>query len=353
MLTTFTSKTTSNPTVATFPPPPLRLDVTAAVSEQNIQVAVGELGGTPSPKGTELNATVNTESRLTTPEQFANILLRVNPDGSSVRIKDVGRVELGGADYSTLARINGKPASAIAIKLSPTGNALATATAVRAKMDELQRFFPPDYEFSVPYDTSAFVKISIEEVVKTLAEAVILVFLVMYLFLQNFRATVIPVLAVFVSIIGTFGVMLAMHFSINTLTLLGLVLAIGIVVDDAIVVVENVERKFEHGEKDPHKATSAAMKEVAGPIIATTLSLAAVFVPAALMPGVTGQLYNQFAMTIAVSVVLSGINSLTLSPALAAIFLRPREPKVTGPFGAFNKAFARTERASKFAPKAA
>ncbi|MGO4306180.1 efflux RND transporter permease subunit [Cupriavidus sp. RAF12] len=320
------------------------LDVTAAVAEQNIQVAVGELGGTPSPKGTELNATVNTESRLTTPEQFANILLRVNPDGSSVRIKDVGRVELGGADYSTLARTNGKPASAIAIKLAPTGNALATATAVRAKMEELAKYFPADYEFSVPYDTSAFVKISIEEVVKTLLEAVVLVFLVMYLFLQNFRATLIPTLVVPIALLGTFGALLAFGFSINVLTMFGMVLAIGILVDDAIVVVENVERIMSEEGLSPRDATRKAMGQITGAIIGITLVLTAVFVPMAFFSGSVGNIYRQFSLSLIASMAFSAVLALTLTPALCATLLKPVEAghhhEKTGFFGWFNRTFA-------------
>ncbi|SDD12700.1 multidrug efflux pump [Cupriavidus sp. YR651] len=320
------------------------LDVTAAVAEQNIQVAVGELGGTPSPKGTELNATVNTESRLTTPEQFANILLRVNPDGSSVRIKDVGRVELGGADYSTLARTNGKPASAIAIKLAPTGNALATATAVRAKMEELAKYFPADYEFSVPYDTSAFVKISIEEVVKTLLEAVVLVFLVMYLFLQNFRATLIPTLVVPIALLGTFGALLAFGFSINVLTMFGMVLAIGILVDDAIVVVENVERIMSEEGLSPRDATRKAMGQITGAIVGITLVLTAVFVPMAFFSGSVGNIYRQFSLSLIASMAFSAVLALTLTPALCATLLKPVEAghhhEKTGFFGWFNRTFA-------------
>ena len=323
------------------------LDVKAAVAEQNIQVAVGELGGTPSPSGTELNATVSTESRLNTPEEFANILLRVNPDGSSVRIKDVGRVELGGADYSTLARINGKPASAIAIKLAPTGNALATATAVRAKMEELSRFFPPDYEFSVPYDTSAFVKISIEEVVKTLLEAVVLVFLVMYLFLQNFRATLIPTLVVPVALLGTFGAMLAFGFSINVLTMFGMVLAIGILVDDAIVVVENVERVMAEEGLGPKEAARKSMGQIQGALVGIALVLSAVFLPMAFFGGSTGVIYRQFSITIVSAMVLSVLVALILTPALCATMLQPIEKGDHGEhkqgfFGWFNRSFIRS-----------
>ncbi len=320
-------------------------DVTAAVGEQNIQVAVGELGGTPSPKGTELNATVTTESRLTTPEQFGNILLRTNPDGSSVRIKDVGRVELGGADYSTLARTNGKPSAAIAIKLAPTGNALATATAVRAKMEELSKTFPADYQYSVPYDTSAFVKISIEEVIKTLLEAVVLVFLVMYLFLQNFRATLIPTLVVPIALLGTFGALLAFGFSINVLTMFGMVLAIGILVDDAIVVVENVERIMSEEGLSPREATRKAMGQITGAIIGITLVLTAVFIPMAFFSGSVGNIYRQFSLSLISSMAFSALLALTLTPALCATLLKPVEAghhhEKKGFFGWFNRTFAR------------
>lgn len=321
------------------------LDVTAAVGEQNIQVAVGELGGTPSPKGTELNATVTTESRLTTPEQFGNILLRTNPDGSSVRIKDVGRVELGGADYSTLARTNGRPSAAIAIKLAPTGNALATATAVRAKMEELSKNFPADYQYTVPYDTSAFVKISIEEVIKTLLEAVVLVFLVMFLFLQNFRATLIPTLVVPIALLGTFGALLAFGFSINVLTMFGMVLAIGILVDDAIVVVENVERIMSEEGLSPREATRKAMGQITGAIVGITLVLTAVFIPMAFFSGSVGNIYRQFSLSLIASMAFSALLALTLTPALCATLLKPVEAghhhEKGGFFGWFNRTFAR------------
>ncbi|WP_454742341.1 efflux RND transporter permease subunit [Cupriavidus necator] len=322
------------------------LDVSNAVGEQNIQVAVGELGATPSPKGTELNATVTTESRLSTPEQFGNILLRTNPDGSSVRIKDVGRVELGGADYSTQARTNGKPSAAIAIKLAPTGNALSTATAVRAKMEELSKNFPADYQYSVPYDTSAFVKISIEEVIKTLLEAVVLVFLVMYLFLQNFRATLIPTLVVPIALLGTFGTLLAFGFSINVLTMFGMVLAIGILVDDAIVVVENVERIMSEEGLSPREATRKAMGQITGAIIGITLVLTAVFIPMAFFSGSVGNIYRQFSLSLISSMAFSALLALTLTPALCATLLKPVEAghhhERKGFFGWFNRAFARS-----------
>lgn len=321
------------------------LDVTNAISEQNVQVAVGELGATPSPKGTELNATVTTESRLSTPEQFANILLRVNPDGSQVRIADVGHVELGGADYSTQARTNGKPSAAIAIKLAPTANALATATAVRARMDELAKYFPEDYQYTVPYDTSAFVKISIEEVVKTLLEAVVLVFLVMYLFLQNFRATIIPTLVVPVALLGTFGMLLAFGFSINVLTMFGMVLAIGILVDDAIVVVENVERIMSEEGLSPREATRKAMGQITGAIVGITLVLTAVFIPMAFFAGSVGNIYRQFSLSLIASMAFSALLALTLTPALCATLLKPVQAghhhEKRGFFGWFNRTFAR------------
>ncbi|CAG9182322.1 efflux RND transporter permease subunit [Cupriavidus respiraculi] len=321
------------------------IDVTRAISEQNIQVAVGELGATPSPRGTELNATITTESRLTTPQQFSNILLRVNPDGSSVRIGDVGTVELGGADYSTQARTNGKPSAAIAIKLAPTGNALATATAVRERMEELAKFFPADYQFTVPYDTSAFVKISIEEVIKTLLEAILLVFLVMYLFLQNIRATIIPTLVVPVALLGTFGMLLAFGFSINVLTMFGMVLAIGILVDDAIVVVENVERIMSEEGLSPREATRKAMGQITGAIIGITLVLTAVFIPMAFFAGSVGNIYRQFSLSLIASMAFSALLALTLTPALCATLLKPVEAghhhEKKGFFGWFNRTFAR------------
>ena len=319
------------------------VDVTNAISEQNVQVAVGELGGTPSPKGTALNASVTTESRLSTSEQFGNVLLRVNQDGSSVRVRDVARVELGGQDYSTLAYTNGKPSAAIAIKLSPTGNALATAKAVRAKIEELSKSFPEDFQYNVPYDTSAFVQISIEEVVKTLIEAVILVFLVMYLFLQNLRSTLIPTIVVPVALLGTLGTMLAFGFSINVLTMFGMVLAIGILVDDAIVVVENVERIMSEEGLPPREATRKAMGQITGAIVGITLVLTAVFIPMAFFSGSVGNIYRQFSLSLIASMGFSALLALTLTPALCATMLKPVEKGHThekkGFFGWFNRTF--------------
>jgi multidrug efflux pump len=301
------------------------LDVTNAISEQNVQVAVGELGGTPSPAGTALNASVTTESRLSTPEEFGNVMLRVNQDGSSVRLRDVARVELGGQDYSTLAFTNGKPSAAIAIKLSPTGNALATAKAVRAKIEELSKSFPADVQYNVPYDTSAFVQISIEEVVKTLIEAVVLVFLVMYLFLQNLRSTLIPTIVVPVALLGTLGMMLAFGYSINVLTMFGMVLAIGILVDDAIVVVENVERIMSEEGLSPRDATRKAMGQITGAIVGITLVLTAVFIPMAFFSGSVGNIYRQFSLALISSMAFSALLALTLTPALCATMLKPVE----------------------------
>jgi HAE1 family hydrophobic/amphiphilic exporter-1 len=319
-------------------------EVQRAVAEQNRQAVGGKAGAAPSVGEPAFAMQVLTKGRLEQVREFEQIVVRSGPEGT-VFLRDVARVELGAASYASNGRQDGQDAALVGVFQLPGSNAFEIAKAIGAAMEELSKDFPQDVEYVINYDTTRFVSASIAEVVQTFWEAAVLVLVIIFVFLQSFRTTLIPMVAIPVSIIGTFGVMLALGFSINTLTLLGLVLAIGIVVDDAIVVVENVERKFEHGETDPVKATASAMREVAGPIVATTLSLAAVFVPAALMPGVTGQLYNQFAMTIAVSVVLSGINSLTLSPALAAIFLRPRKPVERGPFGAFNRAFARTERA--------
>jgi len=317
--------------------------VQRAISEQNRQAVGGKAGAAPSVGDPAFSMQVNTLGRLEHVREFEEIVVRSGPDGT-VQLRDVARIELGAASYATAGRQDGEPTALMGVFQLPGANAFQIAEAIGTAMEDLSKDFPEDIEYRINYDTTRFVEASIDEVVETFWIAALLVLAIIFAFLQSWRTTLIPMVAIPVSVIGTFGVMLAMGFSINTLTLLGLVLAIGIVVDDAIVVVENVERKFEEGETDPRKAASAAMREVTGPIIATTLSLVAVFVPAALMPGITGQLYNQFAMTIAVSVVLSSINSLTLSPALAGILLRPRKPAERGPFGAFNRGFARTER---------
>ncbi|MBM4113550.1 MAG: hydrophobe/amphiphile efflux-1 family RND transporter, partial [Phycisphaerae bacterium] len=333
-------------------------EVEQAVAAQNQQVVGGQLGALPLEGSPTYTLQVNALGRLTTAEQFEQIVVRRADDGTLVRIGDIGRAELGAASYSTNSAMNGRAAGNLGIYQLPGANAFNVANGIRAEMAELAKSFPPDIEWSVPYDTTKFVSASISELLKTFAEAVVLVLLVIFVFLQNFRATLIPMIAIPVSIIGAFAIMLAAGFSINTLSLLGLVLAIGLVVDDAIVVVENVERQLEEGMTEPRHATAKAMSEVTGPIVATSLSLAAVFVPAALMPGITGQLYNQFAMTIAFSVILSGINSLSLSPALCAILLRPREQgrKPFVAFRWFNSAFAALvagyERTVRLASKA-
>ncbi|HEL9828759.1 TPA: multidrug efflux RND transporter permease subunit, partial [Klebsiella pneumoniae] len=328
------------------------VDVISALKAQNAQVAAGQLGGTPPVKGQQLNASIIAQTRLTNTEEFGNILLKVNQDGSQVRLRDVAKIELGGESYDVVAKFNGQPASGLGIKLATGANALDTANAIRAELAKMEPFFPSGMKIVYPYDTTPFVKISIHEVVKTLVEAIILVFLVMYLFLQNFRATLIPTIAVPVVLLGTFAVLAAFGFSINTLTMFGMVLAIGLLVDDAIVVVENVERNIEEGLA-PLAAAHQAMREVSGPIIAIALVLCAVFVPMAFLSGVTGQFYKQFAVTIAISTVISAINSLTLSPALAALLLKPHGAKKDLPtrlidrlfgwiFRPFNRIFLRS-----------
>jgi multidrug efflux pump len=300
-------------------------DVVTAVREQNAQVAAGVVGAPPAPRGSDFQLPINTRGRLVTEQEFANIIVRSDPaTGALVRIKDVGRVELSANTYALRSLLNNKEAAAIAIFQSPGSNALALSRNVRALMARASQSFPPGVGYAIVYDPTRFVQTSIEKVVGTLAEAVLLVVLVVILFLQTWRASIIPLVAVPVSIIGTFGVLLALGFSINTLTLFGMVLAIGIVVDDAIVVVENVERNIENG-LTTRNATIKAMQEVSGPIIAIALVLCAVFVPLALVPGLSGQFYRQFAITIAISTVISAFNSLTLSPALAAILLRPHD----------------------------
>ncbi len=298
-------------------------EVVAAIREQNAQVAAGTVGAPPSPPGTEFQLAINTQGRLTTEQEFADIIVRADPaTGALVRVRDLGRVELSAGTYSLRSLLNNKEAAAIAIFQAPGSNALALSNAVRQKMTQLSANFPPGVKYDIVYDPTRFVQTSIEKVVATLLEAVALVVLVVIVFLQTWRASIIPLLAVPVSIVGTFAFLLLLGYSINTLTLFGLVLAIGIVVDDAIVVVENVERNIENGLA-PREATIRAMREVSGPIIAIALVLCAVFVPLAFVPGLTGQFYKQFAVTIAISTVISAFNSLTLSPALSAILLRP------------------------------
>jgi multidrug efflux pump len=300
-------------------------DVVAALREQNAQVAAGVVGAPPAAKGVEFQLAINTQGRLQSEQEFADVIVRSEPaSGALVRIRDVGRVELSSGTYSLRSLLNNKEAAAIAVFQAPGSNALALSNDVRATMDRLAPSFPQGVKYSIVYDPTRFVQTSIEKVVETLIEAVLLVVLVVIIFLQTWRASIIPLLAVPISIVGTFAALLALGFSINTLTLFGLVLAIGIVVDDAIVVVENVERNIERG-LTPHDATIQAMREVSGPIIAIALVLCAVFVPLAFVPGLSGRFYQQFAVTIAISTVISAFNSLTLSPALAAILLRPHD----------------------------
>ena len=328
-------------------------EVIGAIREQNAQVAAGGVGAPPSPKGTDFQLALNTQGRLSTEEEFADVIVRADPaSGALVRIKDIGRVEMSGNTYALRSLLNNKEAAAIAVFQAPGSNALALSNNVRAAMERAKSDFPPGVAYSIVYDPTRFVQTSIEKVVTTLVEAVLLVVLVVIIFLQTWRASIIPLLAVPVSIIGTFAVLLALGFSINTLTLFGLVLAIGIVVDDAIVVVENVERNIENG-LTPRDATIKAMQEVSGPIIAIALVLCAVFVPLAFVPGLSGQFYKQFAVTIAISTVISAFNSLTLSPALSAILLRPHDaPKdrltriMDALFGWFFRGFNRFFRRS-------
>ena len=300
-------------------------DVVGAIREQNAQVAAGTVGAPPAPKGTEFQLSVNTQGRLSTEEEFGDIIVRTEPaTGGLIRVRDIGRVELSASSYALRSLLNNKEAAAIAVFQAPGSNALALSNNVRAAMEKLKPNFPAGMDYSIVYDPTRFVQTSIEKVVVTLLEAVALVVLVVIVFLQTWRASIIPLLAVPVSIVGTFAFLLLLGYSINTLTLFGLVLAIGIVVDDAIVVVENVERNIESG-LSPHDATIKAMREVSGPIIAIALVLCAVFIPLAFVPGLTGQFYKQFAVTIAISTVISAFNSLTLSPALSAILLRPHD----------------------------
>jgi multidrug efflux pump len=304
-------------------------DVVNAIREQNRQVAAGQLGAPPSPSATSFQMSINTQGRLVTEEEFENIIVRAGENGEITRVKDIARVELGSSQYALRSLLNNQPAVAIPIFQRPGSNAIDISNEVRGEMEQLKKNFPEGMDYSIVYDPTIFVRGSIEAVVHTLFEALILVVLVVILFLQTWRASIIPLAAVPVSLIGTFAVMHLFGFSLNALSLFGLVLAIGIVVDDAIVVVENVERNIELGH-EPMEATQIAMREVTGPIIATALVLCAVFVPAAFISGLTGQFYKQFALTIAISTVISAFNSLTLSPALAAVLLRSHDAQKDG-----------------------
>jgi multidrug efflux pump len=314
-------------------------DVISAIQAQNTANASGQIGGNPAPPGQPFTYTVRAPGRLETPEAFGDIVVRARPGGSVVRISDVARAELGAQTYNVMGRLDGRPATVVAVYQLPGSNALQTVKRAKALMEQMKARFPEDLDYVVSLDTTLAVTAGIEEIVKTLFEALGLVILVVFVFLQGFRATLIPMLAVPVSLVGTFAVFPLLGFSINTLSLFGLVLAIGLVVDDAIVVVEAVEHHIEEGLA-PRDATLKAMEEVSGPVVAIALILVAVFVPAAFVPGITGRMYQQFAVTIAVSVVISAFNALTLSPALAALLLRPRRP-MRGPLGAFFRAFNR------------
>ncbi|HLQ77774.1 MAG TPA: efflux RND transporter permease subunit, partial [Terriglobia bacterium] len=314
-------------------------DLANALNQQNTVNPAGQFGGNPAVPGTQMTYAIRTQGRLVNAEEFGQIVVRANPDGSVVRLQDVSRIELGALSYNTVSRFNGQPSCIIAVFLTPGANAVAVADGVRKVMEQLQPQFPPDLAYSAALDTTLPVTEGIREILVTLFAAMALVILVVYLFLQNWRATLIPMIAVPVSLIGTFALFPALGFSINTLSLFGLVLAIGLVVDDAIVVVEAVEHHIEAG-KNPRDATLQAMREVSGPVVAIALILASVFIPMAFMSGIQGRLNKQFAVTVAISVMISAFNALTLAPALSAMLLRPRR-ETRGPVGAFFRGFNR------------
>ena len=323
-------------------------DVTAAIRAQNAQVSAGEIGSLPNVAGQGIAATVVVGGQLSSVAQFGNVVLRANTDGSSVRLKDVARIELGAQAYATSARLNGKPSTGIGVQLSPSGNALATAKAVRTRMHELEKFFPKGVTWAIPYDSSRFIETSLRQVAETLLEAIVLVFLVMFLFLQDWRYTLIPTLVVPVALLGTFATLLAMGFSINVLTMFAMVLVIGIVVDDAIVVVENVERIMSEEGLSPLLATRKAMGQISGAIIGVTVVLISVFVPLAFFSGSIGNIYRQFAAVMGVSIAFSAFLALSLTPALCATLLKPVEAghhhAKTGFFGWFNRGFSKTAK---------
>ncbi len=323
-------------------------DVNNAIRAQNAQVASGTLGELPNESDQTISATIVVDGQMTNVEQFRNIVLRANPDGSSVRLADVARIELGAQSYSTSARLNGKPAAGIGIQLSPTGNALQSAKAVRARMAELRPHFPPGLSYDVPVDTSTFVQISIGKVVETLLEAVVLVFLVMFLFLQNWRYTIIPTIVVPVALLGAFTVLLALGYSINVLTMFGMVLVVGIVVDDAIVVVENVERIMSEEGLPPREATRKAMGQISGAIVGVTVVLISVFVPLAFFTGAVGNIYRQFSVVMASAIAFSAFLALSLTPALCASLLQQVDAghhhAKSGFFGWFNRGFSATAK---------
>ena len=322
-------------------------DVAAAVRAQNAQVSAGSLGEVPGIPGQTMSATIVVNGQLANPAQFGAVVLRANGDGSTVRLRDVARVELGGQGYGSFQRLNGQPAAGVGVQLSPSGNALATADAVKVRMAQLKAYFPPGMDYKVPYDSSKFVRISIKQVVETLAIAVALVFMVMLLFLQNLRYTLIPTIVVPVALLGTFGILLALGYSINVLTLFGMVLAIGILVDDAIVVVENVERLMADEHLGPREATRKAMGQITGAVIGITVVLVSVFVPMAFFAGAVGSIYRQFSLTMVSAILFSAFLALTLTPALCASFLKPipaGHADRGGFFGGFNRGFRRTAK---------
>lgn len=322
-------------------------DVTRAIAAQNAQVASGSIGAEPSPRDQRILAMVLVKGQLTSPDEFGAIVLRANPDGSNVRLRDVARVEIGGMGYQFTTRLNGEVSAGLSVMLAPTGNALATATAVKAKMDELSKFFPANIKYDIPYNITPVVEASIQKVLITLAEAVVLVFLVMFLFLQNFRYTLIPTIVVPIALLGTCATLLMLGFSINMLTLFAMVLAIGILVDDAIVVVENVERIMSEEGLPPREATRKAMGQITGAIIGITLVLVAVFIPMAFFPGSVGVIYQQFSVTMVAAISFSSLMALSLTPALCATLLKPvaagEHHARRGLFGLFNRGMERTK----------
>ncbi|HFC6353060.1 TPA: efflux RND transporter permease subunit [Neisseria elongata] len=320
-------------------------EVSSAISAQNAQISAGSLGDLPNVPGQTITATITAEGQLKTAEEFGNIIVRANTDGSNVYLKDVARVELGSQEYATSTRLNGKPAVGMAVMLSNKGNAMATAAAVRERMDELQKFFPGDMKWDAPYDTSKFVSISIKKVVQTLAEAILLVFVVMFLFLQNIRYTLIPTIVVPISLLGAFACLQYLGMSINVLTMFAMVLVIGIVVDDAIVVVENVERIMSEEGLPPKEATKKAMSQISGAVIGITAVLISVFVPLLFFTGASGKIYTQFAATMAIAIAFSAFFALSLTPALCATLLKPipkgHHEEKKGFFGWFNRTFSK------------
>ena len=317
-------------------------DVLDAIREQNVQVAAGQIGQPPSPDDQAFQYTITTQGRLSDVEQFEEIIVKTGDNGRVTRVKDVARVELGAQSYDMFSQLDGQPSTSLAIFQLPEANALNVANQIRQTMDQLKQTFPQGMDYIIPFDTTKFVKSGIKEVYETLLVATILVFCVIFLFLQDWRATVIPAVTIPVSLVGTFAVMGLLGFSINMLTLFGLVLAIGIVVDDAIVIVENIIRLMDDQGLSPREAAVRTMEEVSGPVIATSLVLMAVFIPAAFLPGLTGQLYRQFALTIAATTVFSTFNALTLSPALGALILRPTPEHRNPLFRGFNALIERS-----------